>query len=168
MNRQPYQCESCDGFCEDECAIAEGYFEGHEFEYITNKCEDAPCNCDKCLARVEDEVSLNAAKFASITHKASEIAKIISQPFEVRFKGNNEAAAILASDYDSLLHLAGKTVKVSVDWSCLRDYLWLMDGCKIVALIYKDDFKKVFTQKGKIKAICEFWKDAAGHNQLNK
>lgn len=121
-------------------------------------------------AKSNEEISQNAAVFANVNRAASAIVPLITQEFEVRFKGSNESATILRkTELDKhCLHLAGTTRKVTVDWTCLREYLWLMEGGKPLILVNREDFKKVFTQKGKIKAMCEFWKDAAGHNKRNK
>ena len=118
-------------------------------------------------AKSNEEISHNAAVFANVNRAASAIVPLITQEFEARFKGNDRAFHILG--YSEASHLAGKTVKATVKWERLNEYFWLNISSPVngEVLVHGDHLKEVFTQKGKIKAMCEFWKDASGYNKRN-
>lgn len=127
---------------------------------------------EDCESDAQDkrEVTLESAKFAAVTRTAHAMVPLITQEFEVRFKGSDEAFRHLkyAGMRHSASQLVGKTFKVTVDWSSVRNALWLYFEGRLFVCILPSEFNEVFTQKGKIIGMCEFWKDASGYNSRNK
>lgn len=167
------QCDTKCFLCNlsvDECVCEVGACGHYPFCDCDGSCEDDDVDDCEDDAQVKREATLESAKFAAVTRTAHAMVPLITQEFEVRFKGSDEAFRTLkyAGIHRSASQLVGKTFKVTVDWSSLGGALWLYCEGRLSFCILPSEFKKVFTQKGKIMGMCEFWKDASGYNSLNK
>jgi len=115
-------------------------------------------------------VECGARLFAKVHSEAHAIAPLLAQSFDVTFKGSDKAVKLLselsivspsASNRGHHKFLAGKTIRVKVDWSTACFFHLRLDAPEFLSvMVSEEEFKEVIKQIGLAPKMFNVWKIA--------
>lgn len=122
-------------------------------------------------------VECGARLFAKVHSEAHAIAPLLAQEFDISFKGSDEAVKLLNTagvlspcSQENYPFLAGKTIRVKVEWGTLS-YLTLRNAegePTFFCLLSEEEFKALVKQIGLAPKMFNVWKIAKQHRLMQE